>query len=141
MANLSEQADNLNWLVETFVKRVRGVLDAIVVSSDGLAIALSEGLGQGGAHQLAAVASGLTSLSDGAAKCFGGGNVQQIIVELAGGYMFFMTIADGSALAVLCDRRCDVGLVGYEMALLSKRVGTVITPALIAEMHSNLTKV
>ena len=141
MSNLSDEASNLNWLVETFVQKVRGVVDAVVVSSDGLVIAMSSGLGRAGADQLAAVASGLTSLTEGAARCFGGGELEQIVVELAGGYMFFMTVSDGSALAVLSDKRCEVGLVGYEMTMLVKRVGTVLTPALINEMQLNLARV
>ena len=32
-------------------------------------------------------------------------------------------------LAVLASRTCDVGQVGYEMALLVERVGQALTPA------------
>ncbi|MFE0687553.1 roadblock/LC7 domain-containing protein, partial [Streptomyces xiamenensis] len=32
----------------------------------------------------------------------------------------------------------DIGLVGYEMALLVDRAGTVLTPALRAELQGNL---
>ena len=44
MNQLSSDARNLNWLVSNFVERVPGVQEATVVSSDGLLIALSDGL-------------------------------------------------------------------------------------------------
>ncbi len=138
MTTLSAEATNLNWLLTSFVEKVPGVVDAVVVSSDGLLMAMSSGIGRAGGDQLAAVASGLTSMTTGAARCFGGGDVNQIVVELDAGYMFFMAISDGSSFAVLAGKSCDVGMIGYEMTMLSKRMGTVLTPSLIAELHNAL---
>ncbi len=45
---------------------------------------------------------------------------------------------DGSALAVLASPDSDIGLVGYEMALLVDRAGAVLTPALRAELQGSL---
>ena len=123
---LSNAAQNLNFLLTNFVEKVPDVVDAVVVSADGLLMAMSDGIGRAGADQLAAVASGLTSLTDGAARCFGGGKVNQIVVELDGGYMLFMAISDGSSLAVLADEGCDIGVTGYEMTMLARRAGDEI---------------
>jgi hypothetical protein len=41
---------------------------------------------------------------------------------------------------VLAAKDCDVGLVGYEMALLVSRVGDVLTPALRAELQAALPR-
>jgi hypothetical protein len=30
---------------------------------------------------------------------------------------------------VFADRRCDIGMVGYEMTMLANRVGHALTPA------------
>jgi hypothetical protein len=38
------------------------------------------------------------------------------------------TISVGSMLAVLAERSCDMGMVGYEMTLLASRVGHMLTP-------------
>ncbi len=135
---LSTEATNFNWLVENFVENVPGVVDAVVVSADGLLVAMSSGIGRAGGDQLAAVTSGLTSMTTGAARCFGGGEVGQILVELAQGYMLFMSISDGSALAVLAGRDADVGVIGYEMTMLAKRMGSVLSPALVTELHNAL---
>ena len=135
---LSSTAENLNWLLANLVDKVTGIVDAAVVSADGLLMSMSNGLGRAGADQLAAVASGLTSLTQGAARCFGGGNVNQIVVELDGGYMIFMAISNGSSLAVLADDTCDIGVAGYEMTMLSRRVGASLTPDLIVELQASL---
>ena len=138
MSSLSTGATNLNWLLGSFLRDVPAVVDAVVVSADGLLMAMSEGMGRAGGDQMAAIASGLTSLTIGAARVFGGGGVRQVIVELDEGYMFFMSISDGSALAVLASAGCDVGHVGYEMAMLVKRVGTFLTPSLVEELRGLL---
>lgn len=119
----------LDWLVDDFVRRVSGVQHALVVSGDGLRLAASDRLGIGLADQLSAVASGLVSLTRGAAQCFQAEPVRQTIVEMGGGYLFVTSIADGSALAVFADVHCDIGMVGYEMTMLVTRVGQLLTPA------------
>ncbi len=138
--SMSPEASNLNWLITSFVDRVPGVVDAVVVSADGLPLAMSPGIGRAGGDQLSAVASGLNSLTHGAARCFGGGEVEQVIVELQAGYMLFMSISDGSALAVLASKSGDVGLVGYEMTMLTRRMGNVLSPALVAELQAALPR-
>ena len=57
------------------------------------------------------------------------GAVLQTVVEMDNGFLFLMSISDGSSFAVLAARSCDVGQVGYEMALLVDRVGEALTPA------------
>ncbi len=80
------------------------------------------------------MASGLTSLTAGASRIFEGGAVNQTVVEMDRGFLFLMSVSDGSSLAVLAHPECDIGLVGYEMALLVDRAGSVLTPDLRAEL-------
>jgi predicted regulator of Ras-like GTPase activity (Roadblock/LC7/MglB family) len=140
VSSLSHDAQNLNWLVASFANRVPGIAHAVAVSADGLLLAVSEGLPRDRADQLAAIASGLVSLTVGAANCFEGGNVSQTVVEMDTGFLLVMAISDGSSLAVLASRACDIGQVGYEMALLVERVGAVLTPALRTELHAALPR-
>jgi uncharacterized protein len=122
-------APDLDWLVTNFAERVPGVAHAVVVSADGLALAISDGFPPERADQLAAVTSGLTSLTRGAARLFEAGQVVQTVVEMQGGVLVVMAISDGSSLAVLAGSACDLGLVAYEMTLLAERAGRVLTPA------------
>ena len=82
MTALSPDARNISWLVSSFVQRVPGVAHAIVVSSDGLPMAVSEGLDREAADRFAAVASGLIGLANGVAGPFGGGAVHEVIIEM-----------------------------------------------------------
>ena len=135
---LSADARNLNWLVGNFAKATPGVAHAMVVSADGLPVAVSERLDRPRADQLAAIASGLASLTQGASRCFEGGLVKQTVVEMEGGFLFVMAISDGSSLAVLATLGCNVGVVAYEMAVLVARAGDVLTPSLRAELQATL---
>jgi uncharacterized protein len=129
-AHLPSKPGQFAWLLTNFVKHVPGVSHAVAVSSDGLLLTSSDGLPRDRADQLAAVASGLLSLTRGAARVFGAGEVVQTIVEMELGCMLLMAIADGACLAVLASPRCDMGLVAYEMTLLVDRAGEFVTPQL-----------
>ena len=119
---------DLNWLISAFADRVPSVAHALVVSSDGLPLAFSQGLPPERVDQLAAVASGLTSLVEGAARIFGGGAVNQTVVDMRQGLLIVMSVTGGSTLAVLAASDCDLGLVAYEMALLADRAWRARTP-------------
>ncbi|MEZ0358232.1 dynein regulation protein LC7 [Mycobacterium sp. ENV421] len=121
------QNNSLDWLVSNFARDVHGVSHAVLVSVDGLLIAASEQLPRDRAEQLAAVTSGLASLAAGAAQLFEAGQVLQSVVEMAGGYLLVMRVGDGSHLATLAAPSCDIGQIGYEMAVLVERVGTVVS--------------
>lgn len=119
---------DLHWLLDSFVDQVPGISHSIVVSADGLPMSSSRGFPAERADQLAAIAAGLSSLTQGAARCFDAGAVRQMVVEMEMGYLFVMAVGDGSCLAALASPTSDLGLIGYEMSLLVSRVGPVLTP-------------
>ena len=121
---------DLDWLVTDFTARVPDVAHAVVVSADGVPLALSEDIPLAFAEQLAAITSGLASLMQGAARIFEAGLPLQALVEMDGGLMLVKTISDGSSLAVLAAPECDTDLVSYEVSLLVEAVGEVLSPAL-----------
>ena len=128
------------WLVTNFAERVPGVAHTVVVSADGLLLTASSRLPRDRADQLAAIASGMISLTNGAARCFDAGAVVQTIVEMEHGIVALMSISDGSCVAVLAAPTCDIGLVGYEMTLLVDRVGQLLTPELRAELQGSFAR-
>lgn len=128
MRTRGRPVQDLNWLMTNFAERVPDVAHAIVVSSDGLPLATSDGFPQEHAEQLAAVTSGLASLTQGGSRVFDGGPVVQTVVEMQRGVLVVMAVSNGASLAVLATS-VDLGLVAYEMTLLVERVGRVLTPA------------
>jgi predicted regulator of Ras-like GTPase activity (Roadblock/LC7/MglB family) len=138
VTTMSTEAANFSWLLDNFVKSVPGVRHTLVVSADGLLMAMSDDLDRTSGDQLAAIVSGMSSLTRGAARQLRAGEVRQSIVEMDTLFLFTMSISDGSVLSVMADATCDVGLIGYEMALLVSRTESTLTPQLITEMRSRL---
>jgi uncharacterized protein len=118
----------LDWLLSDFAAGTPGVRHVLVVSADGLRLAVSDGVDPYLADQICAAVSGLVSLARGTATLLETEPVNQTIVEMAGGYLFATSISLGSTLAVVTDRTADMGLVGYEMTMLASRVGHALTP-------------
>src|SRR6266545_2565139 len=121
MAQLSREAQNVNWLVSSFVRRVPGIAHAIVVTSDGLLMAVSERLDRARADQLAAVASGLASLTQGASRCFGVGE-QFLVPDAQRADPALLAAGEGDEVSQLDDLR--LGEVGVQ-ALPEGVVGQV----------------
>ena len=121
---------DLNWLVSDFTGRVADVAHAAVGSADGVPLALSDGIPESFAEQLAAITSGLASLMQGAARIFNAGTPTQALVEMEGGLMVIKAISDGSSLCVLAAPDCDIELVSYEMSVLVEAAGEVLSAAL-----------
>ncbi len=126
--------EDLNWLVNDFTVRVADIAHAIVVSADGVPLALSDGIPGFAVEQFAAITSGLTSLVVGAARIMEAGVPRQALVEMDNGLMLVMAISDGSSLAVLAAPECDTRQVSFEMTRLVEAVGELLTPAIRAEI-------
>lgn len=129
-----------NWLLANFVRGTDGVREAVAVSSDGLPLAMSEGLDRTSADHLAALISGLASLAKSASRRYEFEGLKLIMIEMRGGFLLVSAIRDGSCIGVLADSACDVGLIGYEIALLADRAGNLLTPAIISELRGTLTQ-
>ena len=122
------ESGNLDWLLTTFARRVPHIAYALAVSVDGLALASTEGLPADEADRLAAITSGLVSLTLGAAASLSTGRVRQTVVDMDGGVLLIMAVGDRAHLAVLASPGCDLGQTGYETALLAQRVATALEP-------------
>lgn len=139
-AGLDRSTGDVGWLVTSFVEGTADVADAIVVSSDGLLLAISPRLERTAADKLAAIVSGLRSLSEGVSTVTGRGGFSQAMIELADGYLVVSAISDGSSIGVIADRHADLGAVGYGTTLLVERVGSALTPALVDELKRELNR-
>jgi predicted regulator of Ras-like GTPase activity (Roadblock/LC7/MglB family) len=116
-------ASEVNWLLDELTIRTPTIRHAVLLSTDGLAIAASRDLSREDREHLAAVSSGFNSLAKGATRQFGAGSVRQSMVEFDDGFLFVVAAGSGACLAVFADADTDIGLVAYEMARLVKQVG------------------
>lgn len=119
---------NLDRRITDFTERVPEVLHALVVSSDGIPLAVSGRMQPDHLDQLSAITSGLISLARGAARIFDCGAVTQALVAMERSPIVIMAIDDEASLAVVTTA-ADLDLVAYEMTMLVEQAGSIVTPA------------
>lgn len=137
---MTDAATNLNWLLERLCATVPAIKQAVVVSSDGLAMAKSQDVDRETAERLAAVSSGMIGLAYGSAGRFGAGAVSNIIVEMQQGWLFVTGIRHGSLLCCLTTKEIDLGAVAFEMSIFVQRVGDSLTPDIREELKARLVE-
>lgn len=135
-----EQTREFSWLLHSFVEQTAGVGGAVAVSSDGLLMAMSSQLTRAASEPVAAVISGLVSLGRGASSCLGFEGLERLVVAMRGGVLLVASVSDGSAIGVVARNGCDIGAVGYQMTLLVERAGSLLTPALVAELRQEVLR-
>lgn len=113
----------VNWMLDDLTG-VDGVLHAVAVSGDGMVIQTSARIHRNDADQLAAMTSSLSGIAQGVAHHFGGGAVQQTVIEMDDRYLLVTAAGPNALLAVLAtsDDDTDVGLIGYQMNRLASQV-------------------
>jgi predicted regulator of Ras-like GTPase activity (Roadblock/LC7/MglB family) len=119
----SEHTRDLSWLLDELVRNVPKVRLALLLSNDGLTLAVSEGVATEESDHLAAVASGLNSLAKGTGRQFDAGSVRQTMIELERGFLFVLAAGGGTCLTVFADAGADLGVIAYEMGHLINQVG------------------
>src|SRR5258705_12815619 len=136
--HISTAAQQFNWLLNQFAAKTPLVADAIAVSSDGLLIAMSDGIERTEADRLAAVTSAMISLANGASAVRRLGAPNRVIIDLEGGYLLIIAISAGSTLGVFAAKSANLGHLAYEMATFANRASEVLTPALIEELKATV---
>lgn len=129
----------LEWLLENLLAKTTGTRHALVLSKDGLKLCHSSALTVDQADQLAAIASGIQSLSYGASVEFGDGTggVRQSMTEFHGGTLFIVEAGEGAHLAVVASDEADVGLIGHNMHELVEQLGDYLTAPPRQPEHSS----
>lgn len=128
--------EGVGFILETFVRETQGVRHVQTVSADGIHLAASGGLQPAQMETFAAIASGLASLSDGAAETFGVGTVTRQIIESSAGWILIARLSNTASIGVVAEPNADLGLVGYEMTLLAERLGQVLSPKVVERLKN-----
>ncbi|MEW1660303.1 MULTISPECIES: roadblock/LC7 domain-containing protein [unclassified Streptomyces] len=122
---------SLDWMLQNLLQKTPGARHALVLSRDGLKLCHSKDLTVDQADQLAAIASGIQSLSHGASVEFGNGTggVRQAMTEFHGGVLFIVEAGNGAHLALIAVEDADVGLIGFNMNELVEQIGEYLRAA------------
>jgi predicted regulator of Ras-like GTPase activity (Roadblock/LC7/MglB family) len=121
---------DFTWLIDNFAMSTPGVLHALIVSSDGLALITAGGMSPDLADPLAAMTSGIISLGNNIAATVSEAGCDQVMLRFPAGHFLFMSIGDLAGFAVLVEAGANLGLVAHQMAQLVDAVGHVLTPQL-----------
>jgi len=127
MTQAKSAGEQLGWLLDNLVSRVANVRQALVLSTDGLVVAMSQTMSREQGDQLSALAAGVYSLARGTGQQVGGGEVRQAIIEMETAFLFVMAAGRGTCLAVLASADANLGVMAYEMAMLTRRMGVHLT--------------
>ncbi|MFG2440561.1 roadblock/LC7 domain-containing protein [Streptomyces sp. NPDC048508] len=125
--SLAPGAD-LNWILDDLVN-VPHTRHAVLLSADGLLNAASSGVNREMGETVAAIASGMQSLSRAGAN-FASGDPdspwEQTLTQFGNSFLILMAAGEGSYLAVSADREADLGDVSFRMLKTIDRVGEVL---------------
>ena len=135
---MAQDASGVTFILDRFVSETDGVRYAQTVSADGMHLAASGGLEPAQIDTFAAIASGLASLTDSAVENFDLGTVTRQIIEASDGWILVARISETAAMGVVASSEADLGLVGYEMAVLAKQLGEILSPQLIERLKNSL---
>lgn len=125
---MSASDHDLAWLLENLQVRTPGIRHVLVLSKDGLKLCFTAGLDVDQADQLAAIASGIQSLSLSASAEFGAGfGAGQSMAEFPGGMLLIVPAGEGAHLAVVAADDADVGVVAHNMNELVEQIGGYLT--------------
>lgn len=119
---------DLDRLITEFTERVPEVVDALVVSSDGVPVAAPGRMQPDHLEKLSAITSGLIGLARGAVEISDGGAFTQALVTMERGTLVIMAINDGANLAVLTTDAADLDQVAYDMTILVEQAASILGP-------------
>jgi uncharacterized protein len=123
-------------LVDQFARTVTGVTHVLLLSGDGLRLAVSHTVDRDLGDQLAAVGSGLLSMADQGGRLLRMGLSDYVTLRFAGGHLVLMRVADSAGLVVAAAPGCDLRVVAHQMRQLVESVGHALTPQARTELRA-----
>ncbi|MGH2786870.1 MAG: roadblock/LC7 domain-containing protein [Actinomycetota bacterium] len=132
------KADLLASGLDDFLAVSPDVEAAAVVSADGLpmASALPPYVEE---DRLAAMSAALLTLGERAATGLGKGDLAQVFVEAAQGYVVLMAAGRNALLVAVTSGSAKVGLVLFEMRKIASRVTEIMDSDAPSETHADAT--
>jgi uncharacterized protein len=123
-------------LVDQFARTVTGVTHVLLLSGDGLRLAVSHTVDRDLGDQLSAVGSGLLSMADQSGRLLRMGLSDYVTLRFSGGHLVLMRVADAAGLVVAAAPGCDLRIVAHQMRQLVESVGHALTPQARGELRA-----
>ena len=110
-------------LLDELAAALPGTEAVVLLSTDGLELAMSAGTSITAGANLSAVAAGLHAVADAANRNNGGRRVDQSVVEMDYRMLVVLPVAPGALLAVLFDAVSDLLGTQERIAFFAERLG------------------
>ena len=129
------KADRLAAVLDSFLGVSAEAEAAAVVSADGLpmASALPPHVEE---DRLAAMSAALLTLGERAAEGLGRGDLGQVFVEGADGYVVLMAAGPHAVLVVITSKRAKIGLALFEMRRAAAQISDVMAESVDLPTHT-----
>lgn len=129
------KADRLAAVLDSFLGVSAEAEAAAVVSADGLpmASALPPHVEE---DRLAAMSAALLTLGERAAEGLGRGDLGQVFVEGADGYVVLMAAGPHAVLVVITSKRAKIGLALFEMRRAAAQISDVMAEGVELPMQA-----
>lgn len=129
---MNQPVPDLSWILNELVS-LPEARHAVLLSADGLRTAASDGVDLDMADQVAALASGMQSLSRNGARFVNGDDPtpwQQTLVSFQAGYLVISSAGDGSSyLVVSAGKAVDMEVLSDQIAKTVQRLGSELAVA------------
>jgi predicted regulator of Ras-like GTPase activity (Roadblock/LC7/MglB family) len=124
-ARQPSREERLVQSLDSLMEHSQDVQAAALVSLDGftMASALPEGMQE---DRVGAMSAAILGLGERAAAELGRGNLSQVFIEGADGYVLLMAAGGRAVLTVLADSTAKLGLVLYDMRETSAQIGEIL---------------
>jgi uncharacterized protein len=120
---------DLTRLLTDLSIRIPEIEQVVALSRDGLTVASAASTGAGDVERLAAIAARALSLGRAAAEYADGDQVRQVLLDVAGKYLFITASGQDGCLAAVTSGGADTELVAREIALLAGRMVDLLPAA------------
>ena len=132
----NDQAWSLRQSLEEYAAHSPGVMQAVVVSEDGLLLAMSANFSRDDCDRFAAITSAMTSLAIGAARTYDLGSMNKLVVDLDRAYLLLGAFGSRAWLGVIARRDADLGDLARQIASFVERTAPRLTARLVADKNS-----
>jgi len=114
--------DRVEKILQEVVQREPGVSSAAVMTAEGMPLVVLMGRGEEEKLELAAAIASLGSLSEQTASRLKIGSYKDLMLRCRKGHLLVRRVGTGAVLALLTDRKAQLGACYVVMESMSKRL-------------------
>ncbi|MCK5359915.1 MAG: roadblock/LC7 domain-containing protein [Gammaproteobacteria bacterium] len=122
---MSEKQDRVNKVLTSFISLSSSIHAAAVMTRDGVPIA-SKLHKDVNVDRLSAMSASLLSLGDRAAKDLKQGDLKQVLIECAEGFVVMLKVGDNAVLSVMSEQNARLGMLLVEARKSAAMIAKIV---------------